>query len=49
MEYLIIDNENNTVTIKKECPIDIVFFAINTFKGTDTKIIFEDVNVTTKL
>lgn len=49
MEYLIINTVNNTVTIKKDCPIDVIIFTINAFKGTDTKIIFEDINVTTKI
>ena len=49
MEYLIIDTASNTVTIKKDCPIDLIVFTINTFKGTETKIIFEDVNATTKI
>lgn len=45
MEYLIIDMGRNTVTIKKDCPIDVVAFTLNYFKGTDTSIIFEDVDV----
>lgn len=49
MEYLIIDNDKKQVTIKKECPIDLAFFVINTFRGTDVNLIFEDVNVTTKI
>lgn len=42
MEYLIIDMGRNKVTIKKDCPIDVVAFTLNYFKGTDTSIIFED-------
>lgn len=49
MEYLIIDNDKKQVTIKKDCPIDLVLFTINTFRGTDIKLIFEDINVITKI
>lgn len=49
MEYLIIDIDNKQVTIKKGCPIDLVLFTINTFRGTDIKLIFEDINVKIKI
>ena len=49
MEYLIIDNDNRTIIINKNCPIGVIVLAINTFRGTDTKIIFKDEGVAFKI